>query len=128
MVRDEIRQALDEMKVVDTHEHLTLCAGHLHEKMESLIDLPYFLTRVYLAGDFVAAGLDAEEVAEERFGYLKDPALRDDSEALWDALKPFLTDVRTTDEHSVPELVSFYMGKNTRERRSYIMDNLVMDS
>ena len=28
----------------------------------------------------------------------------------------------------VPRLLSFYMGKNTQERRSYIMDNLITDA
>ena len=30
-------------------------------------------------------------------------------------------------EHSIPEVLNFYMGKNTQERRNYIMDNLVID-
>jgi len=38
-----------------------------------------------------------------------------------------LTDVIVDEDHSVSEVLSFYMGKNTQERRSYIMDNLVVD-
>jgi len=30
-------------------------------------------------------------------------------------------------EHSVAEVLNFYMGKNTQERREYIMNNLVID-
>jgi len=30
-------------------------------------------------------------------------------------------------EHSISEVLSFYMGKNTQERREYIMNNLVID-
>jgi topoisomerase-4 subunit B len=30
-------------------------------------------------------------------------------------------------EHSIPEVLNFYMGKNTQERRDYIMTNLVID-
>jgi hypothetical protein len=30
-------------------------------------------------------------------------------------------------EHSIAETLSFYMGKNTPERRSYIMNHLVID-
>ncbi|MBT3191342.1 MAG: type IIA DNA topoisomerase subunit B [Verrucomicrobia bacterium] len=30
-------------------------------------------------------------------------------------------------EHSIPEVLNFYMGKNTPERRDYIMNNLVID-
>ena len=38
-----------------------------------------------------------------------------------------LTPVEVAGEHSVPEVLSFYMGKNTPERREYIMNNLVID-
>lgn len=32
------------------------------------------------------------------------------------------------DEFSVSEMIGFYMGKNTRQRREYIMENLVIDA
>ena len=38
-----------------------------------------------------------------------------------------LTDVVVDEGHSIPEVLSFYMGKNTQERRAYIMENLVVD-
>jgi DNA gyrase subunit B/topoisomerase-4 subunit B len=38
-----------------------------------------------------------------------------------------LTPVNIEGEHSIGETLGFYMGKNTQERRSYIMDNLVID-
>jgi len=38
-------------------------------------------------------------------------------------LKP----VTISGEHSISETLAFYMGKNTQERRNYIMDNLVID-
>ncbi len=38
-----------------------------------------------------------------------------------------LTPVDTGDDHSIPEILNFYMGKNTKERRHYIMDNLVIE-
>jgi len=38
-------------------------------------------------------------------------------------LTPVVVDV----DHSISEVLSFYMGKNTQERRAYIMDNLVVD-
>ncbi len=38
-----------------------------------------------------------------------------------------LTPVVVDEDHSIPEVLTFYMGKNTQERRSYIMDNLVVD-
>ena len=31
------------------------------------------------------------------------------------------------DQHHIPEILQFYMGKNTPDRREYIMDNLVVD-
>jgi DNA gyrase subunit B/topoisomerase-4 subunit B len=38
-----------------------------------------------------------------------------------------LTPVRVAGEHSIGETLGFYMGKNTQDRRTYIMDNLVID-
>lgn len=35
-----------------------------------------------------------------------------------------LTPVRVDEDHFVQEVVGFYMGKNTKERRDYIMENL----
>ncbi|MEN7973680.1 MAG: DNA topoisomerase IV subunit B [Verrucomicrobiota bacterium] len=39
-----------------------------------------------------------------------------------------LTPVSIEGDHSVSEVVSFYMGKNTPERREYIMEHLVVDA
>lgn len=38
-----------------------------------------------------------------------------------------LTPVVVDEDNSISEVLGFYMGKNTQERRSYIMDNLVVD-
>ncbi len=38
-----------------------------------------------------------------------------------------LTDVSVEGDHSVSEVLTFYMGKNTPERREYIMQNLAVD-
>jgi DNA gyrase/topoisomerase IV subunit B len=38
-----------------------------------------------------------------------------------------LTAVRVDNRHSVPGILRFYMGRNTPERRQYIMDNLVVE-
>jgi DNA gyrase/topoisomerase IV subunit B len=35
--------------------------------------------------------------------------------------------VTISGEHSISETLAFYMGKNTRERRDYIMDKLIID-
>ncbi len=37
-----------------------------------------------------------------------------------------LTPVDCTQDHAIAETVEFYMGRNTQERRQYIMDNLVI--
>jgi topoisomerase-4 subunit B len=38
-----------------------------------------------------------------------------------------LTPVRVVNRHSVPAILGFYMGRNTPERRRYIMNNLVVE-
>ena len=38
-----------------------------------------------------------------------------------------LTPVVVGNQHSIPHVLIFYMGKNTQERRNYIMDNLVVE-
>jgi topoisomerase IV subunit B len=38
-----------------------------------------------------------------------------------------LTPVRMANRHSVPAILGFYMGRNTPERRQYIMNHLVVD-
>jgi len=39
-----------------------------------------------------------------------------------------LTPVVVNGNGSVPEILSFYMGRNTQERRNYIMENLILDT
>ena len=38
-----------------------------------------------------------------------------------------LTPVEVENQHAVSEILSFYMGRNTQDRRNYIMDNLVVE-
>ena len=38
-----------------------------------------------------------------------------------------LTPVQVANRHSVPGILGFYMGRNTPERRSYIMGHLVVE-
>ncbi len=38
-----------------------------------------------------------------------------------------LKSVNVTHQHAIPQLLTFYMGKNTQERREYIMEHLVVD-
>ena len=39
-----------------------------------------------------------------------------------------LSEVNIEGDHSVSEILSFYMGKNTPDRRDFIMENLVVDA
>jgi topoisomerase-4 subunit B len=39
-----------------------------------------------------------------------------------------LTPVVINGNGSVPEILTFYMGRNTQERRNYIMENLIVDT
>ncbi len=39
-----------------------------------------------------------------------------------------LSQVEINGDHSISEILSFYMGKNTPDRRDFIMDNLVVDA
>jgi len=39
-----------------------------------------------------------------------------------------LTPVRAANRHAVPAILGFYMGRNTPERRQYIMEHLVVDA
>ncbi len=38
-----------------------------------------------------------------------------------------LTPVRVADRHGIPAILGFYMGRNTPERREYIMNHLILD-
>jgi topoisomerase-4 subunit B len=39
-----------------------------------------------------------------------------------------LTPVDVTEQHHIPDIIEFYMGRNTPERREYIMGNLVVET
>ncbi len=39
-----------------------------------------------------------------------------------------LTPVEVRDQHHIPDIIEFYMGRNTPERREYIMGNLVVEA
>jgi hypothetical protein len=88
-VKRRIRSALDEMRLVDNHEHLI---EPLTPQVDHEIDLPYFLAHAYLYGDLVAAGLP--EKALEGFEYLKTG--EDGAEEMWSRLRPFLERARNT--------------------------------
>ncbi|MDA0989973.1 MAG: toprim domain-containing protein [Verrucomicrobia bacterium] len=39
-----------------------------------------------------------------------------------------LRDVRVDHQHDIPDILSFYMGRNTPERRAYIMNHLIVEA
>ena len=91
-LQSSIRTALDEMRWVDHHDHV---GGQFRDPPATEIDLPYFLTHTYLGGDLVSAGLPEESfAAEERWAYLQEGG--DETQACWEALRPYLSHVRST--------------------------------
>ena len=55
------------------------------------------------------------EISPGEFKHFIGPAMR-------------LTPVRVENRHSVPQILSFYMGRNTPQRRQYIMDSLIVEA
>lgn len=90
-LQSSIRTALDEMRWVDHHDHV---GEQFHEPPITEMDLPYFLTHTYLNGDLISAGISADFFAEEKWTYLKEG--RDETEARWEELLPYLGPVRST--------------------------------
>lgn len=90
-MKRRIRSALDEMKIVDNHEHLV---EPFLSKIDREVDLPYFFANAYLYGDLVAAGLPEKALDIDKFAYLK--AGEDKAAEMWTQLKPFLEKVRNT--------------------------------
>jgi len=90
-VKGRIRSAIDEMKIVDNHEHLV---EPFLSEMDREVDLPYFFANAYLHGDLVAAGLPEKALDIDKFAYLK--AGEDKAAEMWTQLKPFLEKARNT--------------------------------
>lgn len=90
-VKRRIRSAIDEMKMVDNHEHLM---EPFMAKVDHEIDLPYFFANAYLHGDLVAAGLPEKALDLGKFAYLKTG--EDKASEMWSQLRPFLERVRNT--------------------------------
>jgi len=92
-VKEEIRAHLDEIKVVDHHDHLS--APFVSEATFEM-DLPYFLTHTYLHGDLVSSGMPESLLSPGKFKYLEKPCGEDQSSDRWKELKPYLERVRNT--------------------------------
>ena len=92
-IKHEIRQLMEEMKIVDNHDHLT---SPFLPEINFEMDLHYFLTQTYLHGDLVSSGMPETLLAPERFKYLEKPCGEDESEDRWKELRPYLDKVRNT--------------------------------
>ncbi len=88
--RDTITAAIQEMPVVNSHEH---CWRSFSRNYGQEYDLAYFLDRDYLEGDLLAAGMPLNRSI---FDYLNDPDDRDGVEDAWRVLRPYLDRVRST--------------------------------
>ena len=103
-LREEIGGAINDMPVVDHHEHAwqAFSAQHAQE-----FDLPYFITRGYVSSDLRAAGYRADP---HLFDYLNDPQLPDGAERAWTAIRPFLDRVQSTSyfRYLLPTLREFF--------------------
>ncbi|MEM2905247.1 MAG: amidohydrolase family protein [Candidatus Bathyarchaeia archaeon] len=92
-LQQEIRGALDGMRLVDHHDHLT---NPFLPKPSIEMDLPFFLTQTYLRGDLVASGMPETLMNAKSFEYLTKPDAKDESEQRWKELKPYLENVRSS--------------------------------
>jgi len=91
VLQREIRQALDGMRLVDHHDHLT---NPFLAKPDTQMDLPFFLTQTYLRGDLVASGMPEALLNAKSFEYLSRPDAPDEAERRWKELKPYLENVK----------------------------------
>lgn len=94
MTKKRIREALDDLRIVDNHEHLEMSLSP--ETTVKRMDLPYFLTHGYLQSDLVSAGLHESFWDPKNWEYLNDPSAEDQSKQRWEELKPYLEAVRNT--------------------------------
>ena len=77
MLRDEIRQALDEMPVVNGHEHWGPSIVAYADGQGYPMDPPFLLAHTYLFGDMIAAGapFPFDEVPQRSERPAGDPAV-----------------------------------------------------
>jgi len=92
-IKHEIRELMEEMKIVDNHDHLGF---PFVPEINFEMDLPYFLTQTYLHGDLVSSGMPETFLAPEKYKYLEKPFGEDESEQRWNELRPYLEKVRNT--------------------------------
>ena len=77
---NEIRQEIDKVQIVDTHEHLGKELPIFRPNKKIKLNLMRFISYSYLYGDLVSAGM--KPIALNRVA--------------WEDMKPYLESVRTT--------------------------------
>lgn len=89
-IRDKIAGEIAEMPVINHHEE----AWRSFSAQEGReYDLPHFLFSTFLGGDMASAGYG---FGSKMVDYLGNPAIPVETEAAWEAIKPFLDSVRNT--------------------------------
>ncbi len=98
----EILQAMEQMRIVDHHEHLR---DPFLRELPYEVDLPYYLAlNGYLGGEVCGSGLDWRLWPPDawvappsgRFAYLNKPCARDESVQRWQEIKQGLAQVNNT--------------------------------
>jgi len=93
MIRNDLRAALEEMPIVDGHEHWAWSIAEYPDGQGYPLDPPFLLAHTYLIGDIKAAGADPEMENPQRDSRPKgDPA---EAERLWQKVAPWLDEVRS---------------------------------
>ncbi|MBN2242038.1 MAG: type IIA DNA topoisomerase subunit B, partial [Acidobacteria bacterium] len=105
----------------------------VHEGHVSILETPLFRVRnakktayCYSEEERDAAAKNLRGVEVTRFKGLGEISPSEFKHFIGPGMR--LTPVRVDNRHSVPAILSFYMGRNTPERRNYIMNHLVMDT
>lgn len=89
-VYDEIAGAIAEMPAINHHEEAWRSFSN---EFGLEYDLPHFLFNDYLGGDIASAGYG---FGSDLVDYLGNPTLPDETEAAWDAIRPYLDNIRST--------------------------------
>jgi DNA gyrase subunit B/topoisomerase-4 subunit B len=103
-------------------------AGHVH-----ILETPLFRVRNGKKTLYCYSEAERDEAVKElrgaevtRFKGLGEISPREFKQFIGPEMR--LTPVRASNRHSVPAILGFYMGRNTPERRQYIMNHLVVEA
>jgi len=105
----------------------------VHEGHVSILETPLFRVRnsrkttyCYSEEERDAAAKNLRGVEITRFKGLGEISPSEFKHFIGSGMR--LTPVRVGNRHNVPAILSFYMGRNTPERRNYIMNHLVVET